>query len=116
MNILKQYAIPYKGLSTGCHRFEFKVDDRFFEAFEGSEVQQGEAEVTVQLDRQSNMLVLDFDIRAGVTITCDRCLDEFRIPVVYQGRLIVRFSETEQDHDGEVLWISPAETELDLAQ
>ncbi len=116
MDILKKYAIPYKGLSTGRHHFSFKVDHCFFEAFEGSEVQRGEAIVTVEMEKQANMLVLDFRIEGAVEVTCDRCLEEFDMPVSYEGRLVVRFSETEQESDGEVMWISPAEPELTLGQ
>ena len=49
-------------------------------------------------------------------MTCDRCLDEFMMPVHYAGTLQVRFSETEKESDGEVMWLSPNETELPLGQ
>ena len=39
-----------------------------------------------------------------------------RIPVDFEGRLIVRFSEEEHEYDGEVLWLVPGEDEVDLAQ
>ena len=49
-------------------------------------------------------------------MTCDRCLEEFMMPVGYTGTLAVRYSETEQESDGEVMWIGPSETEIDLSQ
>ena len=116
MDILKRYAIPYKGLSIGNHHFEFEVDDRFFDAFEGSEIHRGHASVSVELVKTERLLTLDFTIDGEVEVTCDRCLDEFMMPVHYAGTLQVRFSETEKESDGEVMWLSPNETELPLGQ
>lgn len=116
MDILKRYAIPYKGLSIGNHHFEFEVDDRFFDAFEGSEIHRGHASVSVELVKTERLLTLDFTIDGEAEVTCDRCLDEFMMPVHYAGTLQVRFSETEKESDGEVMWLSPNETELPLGQ
>lgn len=116
MDVLRKYSIPYKSLETGTHHFDFKVDDRFFEAFDGSEIHRGNADVRVTLDKQPHMLTLRFDIRGEAGVECDRCLGEFMMPVRYDGTLHVRFSATEKESDGEVMWLSPAETELDLAQ
>lgn len=116
MDILKKFTIPYKGLSIGDHDFEFEVNDRFFEAFEGSEIGKGTARAIIRLNKQNNLLTLTFDIQGEVMAPCDRCLEECPVPVDYQGQLFVRFSETERESDGEILWISPAETELALGQ
>ena len=116
MDILSKYNIPYKGLSLGSHTFEFEVDDRFFQAFEHSEFRRGHGRVKVGLEKQSRMLSLAFDMTGEVEVSCDRCLEEFMLPFAYQGTLQVRFSETEKESDGEIMWISPNETELCLAQ
>ena len=116
MDILKKYAIAHKGLGVGNHSFEFDIDDQFFGAFEQSEIRKGKAVVKINLDKQSNMLTLGFVIEGKVTVECDRCLDEFDMPFVYEGTLYVRYSETEKESDGEVMWVSPNETEIGLAQ
>lgn len=116
MDVLKKYTIPYKGLKVGSHTFEFEVDDRFFQAFEASELHRGHAHVKVDLDKQSRMMSLAFEMEGEVEVVCDRCLEEFMLPFTYQGTLQVRFSETEQESDGEIMWISPNEPELELAQ
>lgn len=114
--MLTKCSIAHKALSVGTHRFDFKIGDRFFEAFEGSEIHRGKADVQVVLNKQSNLLTLDFRIEGEVCVTCDRCLEEFMMPVGYTGTLAVRYSETEQESDGEVMWIGPSETEIDLSQ
>ena len=116
MDILKKYTIAYKGLSAGNHPFEFDVDDRFFAAFEGSDILKGNAHVDVDLTKGGNVIPMHITIRGQVWVACDRCLEEVEIPIEYTGMLCVRFSETEQESDGEIMWISPNETEINLAQ
>ena len=68
MDVLKKYSIAFKGLGEGTHRFDMKVDDRFFEAFEGSEIRRGNADVRLTLDKRGNGMALDFDIRGEVAV------------------------------------------------
>ena len=116
VDILKKYVIPYKGLGIGKHHFQFEVDDRFFEAFEISEVKRGCAHVDVDLTKNTTLLTLEVTIDGEVIVACDRCLEDCTIPIHYDGQLLVRFSETEAEYDGEVMWLSPAESEVNLAQ
>ena len=108
MDVLKKYSIAFKGLGEGTHRFDMKVDDRFFDAFEGSEIRRGNADVRLTLDKRGNGMALDFDIRGEVAVECDRCLEEFMMPVRYEGTLHVRYSDCERESDGEVMWIRPS--------
>ncbi len=117
MDVLNRYKIVFNGLSLGEHAYRFRVDDDFWAAFEGSEIGRGTADVEVSLLRAASMLTLDFMIEAQVWVACDRCLEEFQLPVRYEGTLYVKFSEEEQgESDGEVMWIAPGEGELNLAQ
>lgn len=115
MNILKEYNIPWKGLSNGSHHFDFEIDDRFFGAFDDSEITGGELAVAVDMDKSATMLLLDIAIDGEVTVVCDRCLGSVAIPVEYDGELKVKFSEEIQDYDGEIMWISSANGEISLA-
>ena len=122
MDRLSKYNLAFKGLSLGVHRFEYRVDDAFFASFDGSEVTKGHADVSVAVLKQPGMLTLDFHIEGSVMVTCDRCLEEFPMPVDYDGTLLVKFSEAvgepgaASDSDGEVMWLHPSETEVNLAQ
>ncbi len=109
------YTIPYKGLKNGSHRFDFEIDSALFDEFEGSGIKGGHASVEVDLEKAATMLQLSFRIEGEVTVECDRCLDDLSIPVHYNGELKVKFSDQADDYDGEVMWINPAESELDLA-
>ncbi len=116
MNVEREYKIPFKGLKAGVYTYDFKVDDSLFEYFESPEIKQGECDVRVELRRLESMLDMEIALRGEVTVECDRCLDDCRIDVAYEGNLVVKFSTEEQEFDGEVLWLNPSEDEVDLAQ
>ena len=116
MDVTKQYAIPWKGLKNGTYRFDFKVDKALFEAYESTEIKDGDLHVEITLDRGESVRSLRTAIRGTVTVTCDRCLEDCQLPVSFDGTLLVRFSDEVHDYDGEVMWISPAQTQVPLAQ
>ena len=116
MDVTKQYAIAWKGLKNGTYRFDFKVDNALFEAYGSTDIKDGDLSVGVTLERGESMLSLQTVIRGTVTVACDRCLEDCRLPVAFDGTLLVRFSDEVADYDGEVMWISPAEGEVSLAQ
>ena len=116
MGVTKRYTIAYKGLKPGLHDFRFEVDGSLFEEFESPEIKDGACEVTVALERGEAMLTLDVTVDGSVVVECDRCLEECRIPVHYQGRLLVKFSDEVREYDGDTLWLSPSEDFVDLAQ
>ena len=110
------YTIAFKGLKNGEHTFCFPIDGALFAAFDNAEIRDGAGEARVVLHRSERQLVCDVRIDARVTVPCDRCLEDCTLPVAYEGRLVVKFSEAGGEYDGEVLWLYPGDTEVDLAQ
>lgn len=116
MNAATQYAISWKGLKNGTYHFDFKVDKTLFQEFESTEIEDGDLNVSVTAERTEKELSLHVAIRGTVTVACDRCLEPYQQPVAFDGDLLIRFSDEEQEYDGEVLWLAPGETEASLAQ
>lgn len=116
MEVAQGYSIAYKGLRNGTHEFHFEVGKPLFEAFESSEIKDGRCDVEVVLDRGESMLAADVRIEGHVVVPCDRCLEDCRIPIDFEGRLLVKFSDEPREYDGEVLWLLPGEDEVDLSQ
>lgn len=115
MTALKEFCIPFKGLKSGSHHFEFKLDKAFLEAIGDEELIDVEADVNVELTKSAQMLTFEVAIDGAAFVECDRCLDELEFPVEVEDTLYVKFSEEEIEFDGEVLWLNPADEELDLA-
>ena len=112
----RQFVIPFKGLSAGNHDFVFDVDKRFFDDFEGSEINEGKIKVFVNLTKTVNFLELNFRLEGNVLVTCDRCLDEFELPIEYLTKLYVKFGDVTDDQNDEIIMLSYSEGELDIKQ
>ena len=112
----QSYSIVFQGLSTGRHEFRFEVGKSLFEEFGSSEIKDGKCEVIVELERTETLMLLDIRIMGHVVVPCDRCLEDCNVPIHFEGRLEVRFSDEEHEYDGEVLWLFPGETTVDLSQ
>ena len=102
MNYLKQYCIPIKELKQGVYSFNFLIDDKFFEQFENSELKKGKADVYITLTKNSQNIILEFNIHGSVNVMCDRCLDYFDLPIECNETLYFVFgneNNMQQVHD-----------------
>lgn len=116
MNYLSQYTLPFSGLSEGKHQFDFNIDDRFFAEFENSEVEKGELDIHVELEKRSTYLSLTFSIKGKVELVCDRCLENFIFPVESQRKLLVKFSEKPVEDEAEMIYLHPSAFQVEVGQ
>ena len=56
MSKTKEYVIPFVGLKLGKHKFEYQINNAFFEIFDYNEFQNSDIKVNVVLDKKSNLL------------------------------------------------------------
>lgn len=116
MKYLKRYKIPFSGLSTGKHNFEFDIDEQFFDCFEHSIVKKGQLTAYVELQKQEGMLIVEFDIRGSIRLMCDVCLQEFDSPVDIEERVLVKFVNDEWgDTSEEIIVLSANDYELSIS-
>ena len=114
MKSLKQYSIPFTGLKIGQHQFDFEVDGRFFDEFEYSLVKDGLLKVSLLLEKRETLMVLNFDIKGSIQLSCDKCLANFPYQVDTKDRLIAKFTESDEMADSEeVIIITKNESEVD---
>lgn len=114
--MLKQYVIPFTGLSLGDHDYLFKITDEFFDHFEYSELSNSDIEVKVILIKQSNMLIFNFDIQGNVTFICDRCQEPFVYELKGSEKLIVKFGSDQSSSNDEIIVLPVSESKIDLSQ
>lgn len=110
------FTIQFSGLKLGKHKFELHVDDTFFEKLEYSQVRTGEIEVELELDKRSNMLVLDFKLNGWVGAECDRCMIDYKQKLNGEHRIYVNFGEEYDEPDESLLVIPRDSYELDVSQ
>lgn len=116
MGFDKRYSVVCKGLADGAHEFSFGVGDAFFASCDNEELRGGDCRVTLRLRKAGNTMVFATEITGTVITACDRCLDDCPVPVKFEGTLTVRVSDETAEYDGETMWISPADDEIEFGQ
>ena len=111
-----KYNVEFKGLNEGLHDFEFEVDSKFFEHFEGSLVENGKVAIKVVLEKRSLFMKLHFKIKGWIELTCDRCLEDYQQPIKHETEMFVKFGENKIDEGENIVWITPDEHQINLAQ
>ena len=113
---MNEYEIPFKGLETGSHNFDFKIGNAFFESFEYFETELGDISVKLELIREPSLLDLHFSLEGVVNLACDRCLERIDYPVKGSFRLIAKFGESFYEESEDIIVIPSAESRFDIKQ
>lgn len=115
MDYLKSLKIAYKGLSNGDHKFSWKLDKSFFELIGNTEIISNHLQVNLELEKQERMMILNFTIVGEVTVACDRCLDDLKIPLDRKTVLYVKFGKEWLEEDENVLILPETDYELNIS-
>ena len=116
MSKTKEYLIPFVGLKLGKHKFEYQIDNAFFEIFDYNEFQNSDIKVNVVFDKKSTLFEIDFKHKGTVNVPCDLTGEDFDLPIKGKIKLIVRFGDTFNNDNEELLILPHGEFEIDIAQ
>jgi len=116
VNYLDQYVIHFRGLKEGEHRYVFMLDDRFFSEFPGSEIHRSAIRADVTLDKSATFLILMFRLRGMVCMPCDRCLDDFELPISNDTTVYVKFGNGVKADAEDVIFLQPDDHEIAISQ
>ena len=115
MEELRPYNIEFAGLSQGTHRFSYEIGEEFFDCFEHSEVIYGAISLDLTMEKESDMLVIDFVFKGWVELDCDICLKPYRQPVKHDHRLYVKFGIDFSEQSEDVIVIPSEARHFDIA-
>lgn len=115
-SILSAYSISYKGLKLGEHSFDFDIKNDFFTEFPEGEVKEGTLTAKILMNRQSNLLEFDVVITGKVKVTCDRCLEQFYLPIEYKGYLLAKIGNEPIEDEADLIFLTEDDHEVNLAQ
>ena len=116
MSKTKEYVIPFVGLKLGKHKFEYQISNAFFEIFDYNEFQNSDIKVNVVLDKKSNLLEISFKHQGTINVPCDLTSEDFDLPIKGKIKLIVRFGDSYNNDNEELLILPFGEFEIDIAQ
>lgn len=113
----KEYNIVFSGLKLGTHSFEYEIDDSFLETlFDYNDAPGLTAHIDVELTKQNTMLELNFEMKGKLPVLCDLSGKPFVQELNNSFELVVKFGESYNDDDDEILILPHGEYELNIAQ
>ncbi|MBQ0057152.1 MAG: DUF177 domain-containing protein [Bacteroidales bacterium] len=102
------YNIQLKTMPVGKNVVEYHLDNNFFALLEDVDIQKGDINVKVNIEKQQKQSELNFELEGYVVVPCDRCLEDMNQPIKTTGHLIVRLGKEFKD-DGDDIVIVPEE-------
>lgn len=115
---LKAYNIPFVGLKNDVHHFQYVIDSSFFQEFENSPIEEGVLEVELEFNKKHNFFELYFQIEGKIKVQCDRCSDDFYLPIDLEEETIVQLQNTDSasaDDDLDILTLPNDSIALNVA-
>lgn len=114
MEKLDSYKVDLKGMQADTVSYGWHVDDDFFSAVQGPEIQQGQLDVALRVKRTSVAYELKFHLSGTVKVVCDRCLDLMDFPIEAEHVLRAKLGDEFAD-DGDLVVVPEEDGCLDVA-
>ena len=110
-----EYQIPVNGLALGNHSYHFDVKDDFFEGMDYSEIHQGTVSIDLDIEKTELMMTLNFALQGKVRVACDRCADEFDIPIENNEVYYVKFGSEVAEESDDVVVVPADQHDFDIS-
>ena len=111
------HYIRIAGLKEGEHRQAFEIKDKFFEAYEQSEVKSGDFIVNTLLVLRGLDKKLTINIEGHVTnLLCDYCAQKLECSISITSNFVIKESEKLTESTDEVIYTFPNQHQLHINQ
>lgn len=111
----EKYVVSLRELSEGVYEREYLLDDAFFEAVGATETRRGEVKTTVTLRKGAQSTEIEFTTEGYVYVPCDRCMEDMQVDINGENKLVVRYGESFEEVDDELVVIPEYPGEIDLS-
>lgn len=116
MKQLKEFDIQFVGLKLGEHRFEYKINKTFFEAFEYDEFNDANVNVSVTLNKKTTLLELHYSAKGSVNINCDLTNERYDQKIKNSFDVVVKFGDAYNDENEDILILPHGSYEMNISQ
>jgi uncharacterized metal-binding protein YceD (DUF177 family) len=103
LNVKDKYKVELKNMRSNLCHYEFDLDDQFFNDLKTAEVQKGNLKVLLDVMRDDDDFILNFQTEGHIIVTCDRCLDDMVLPISSSDQLKVKLGKTFVDEEDVVV-------------
>ncbi|MCA0131234.1 YceD family protein [Winogradskyella alexanderae] len=116
MKAMKKFLIPFRGLKIGEHHFDYQIDNTFFSNFGYEDFNDANIKIDIRFLKKSTLLELYFTATGDVNINCDVTNEPFNQPISDKYKLVVKFGESYNDDNEDILIVPHGEFEINVAQ
>lgn len=115
MDDLREYIINFVGLKEGFQNIEFLVSSSFFEEMQSGEKIDVSIRLNLEIEKNNNLLILNFHFSGIMNTQCDRCGDDISLPLDFSETLYVKITdEFENEEDINVITLATNEYKIDI--
>lgn len=114
--MMKEFLIPFVGLKLGKHRFDYQINNKFFQEFDYHQFEDAAITVELVFEKKSTLLELSFKHQGSVNVPCDVTGEQFDLPIKGKLNLVVQFGEEYNDDNEELLVLPHGEYQVNVAQ
>lgn len=115
-NEFQEFDIDLYQLKNRQYEYLYKVEDGFFSKFEKSLVDKGSADVTVQLVKSEQGLVVNYHISGTLQLVCDKSLEVFDEPIDLQETVVYKYGDAYEEVSENLIIIKRDTLSINLAQ
>jgi uncharacterized metal-binding protein YceD (DUF177 family) len=114
--MMKEFLIPFVGLKLGKHRFDYQINNKFFQEFDYHQFEDASITVELVFEKKATLLELSFKHLGSVNVPCDVTGEQFDLPIKGKLNLVVQFGEEYNDDNEELLVLPHGEYQVNVAQ
>lgn len=114
--------IEFVKLKDGKHLLKFRVDESFFVELGSMDVLKADVFVSVNIEKNVNLMQLHLGLNGFMTVECHRCLVDLPLEIDSKYRLFVNLDSHENldieysDDGSELVYLKSHEFELSIAK
>ena len=101
-------------MRESSREYSYKIDNQFFVDIDAPQIQKGELDVQLTVQKSIGVFVLDFHTEGVVYVPCDRCLDDVKIDINTDNIIKVKLGE-EESEDEEFITVSEIDGFINVA-
>ena len=113
---MDDFTIKLGTIKTGKNSFSFEIKDKFFEAFDFSDVKHVDIFAVANIYKDGENISLNLIIEGQINqLACDICTDYLSLKVSGETKMLIKKTDEDlKSSDDEIFYIKKNENKLDL--
>lgn len=112
---MKDFRLPLKSLTPGETAYGYHLGKQFFVDMESADIIDADLDVALTVNFKGEIYNLSFMIKGNVTLQCDRCLEDMKLPVDTAYDIAVEYGDAPDDESDTLLVIPRNDNYLDIS-